>query len=108
MSTIKAVETLEYLTRGDCASLTLQYSKRPSPLSLGRVEVGRTQNELLFLRLWERLEAMEPAERPRVVLFGESLGAHTSQDAFVHRGTRGLRDRGIDSALWIGTPFASE
>jgi uncharacterized membrane protein len=104
----QAVETLEYLTRGDCATLTLQYSKRPSPLSLGRVETGRTQNDLLFLRLWERLEGMEASERPRVVLFGESLGAHTSQDAFVHRGTRGLRDRGIDSALWIGTPYASE
>ena len=104
----QAVESLEYMTRGDCATLTLQYSKRPSPLSLGRVEVGRTQNDLLFLSLWERLETMEPSERPRLVLFGESLGAHTSQDAFVHRGTRGLRDRGIDSALWIGTPYASE
>jgi uncharacterized membrane protein len=104
----QAVETFEYLTRGDCATVTLQYSKRPSPLSLGRVEVGRKQNEILFLSLWERLEAMEASERPRVVLFGESLGAHTSQDAFVHRGTRGLQDRGIDSALWIGTPYASE
>jgi uncharacterized membrane protein len=104
----QAVEALEFLTLGDCATVTLQYSKRPSPLSLGRVEVGRTQNEILFLSLWERLEAMEPSERPRVVLFGESLGAHTSQDPFVHRGTRGLQDRGIDSALWIGTPYASE
>ena len=104
----QAVEALEYLTRGDCATVTLQYSKRPSPLSLGRVEVGRKQNEILFLSLWERLEKMEPSERPRLVVFGESLGAHTSQDAFVHRGTRGLQDRGIDYALWIGTPFASE
>lgn len=104
----QAVESLEYLTRGDCATVTLQYSKRPSPLSLGRVEVGRKQNEILFLSLWERLERMKQSERPRVVVFGESLGAHTSQDAFVHRGTRGLLDRGIDSALWIGTPFASE
>ena len=104
----QAVESLEYLTRGDCATVTLQYSKRPSPLSLGRVEVGRKQNEMLFLSLWERFEKMEPSERPRLVVFGESLGAHTSQDAFVHRGTRGLQDRGIDSALWIGTPFASE
>ena len=104
----QAVESLEYMTRGDCATITLQYSKRPSPLSLGRVEVGRKQNEMLFLSLWERLEGIEPSERPRLVVFGESLGAHTSQDAFVHRGTRGLQDRGIDSALWIGTPFASE
>jgi len=104
----QAVESLEYLTRGDCATVTLQYSKRPSPLSLERVEVGRKQNEMLFQSLWERFEKMEPSERPRLVVFGESLGAHTSQDAFVHRGTRGLQDRGIDSALWIGTPFASE
>jgi hypothetical protein len=30
------------------------------------------------------------------VLFGESLGAWTSQDAFEHRGTQGLVDAGID------------
>ena len=107
-SNYQAVESLEYLTRGDCATVTLQYSKRPSPLSLGRVAVGREQNERLFLALWEHLETMEPSERPRILLFGESLGAHTSQDAFVHKGTRGLQDRGIDSALWIGTPYASE
>jgi uncharacterized membrane protein len=103
-----AVESMEFMTRGDCATVTLQYSKRPSPLSLGRVKVGRRQNAMLFQALWERLEQMPESERPRVALFGESLGAHTSQDAFVHRGTRGLIDRGIGAALWIGTPFASE
>jgi uncharacterized membrane protein len=43
-----------------------------------------------------------------VVLFGESLGAHTSQDVFLHWGTLGLRALGIDRALWIGTPYGSE
>jgi uncharacterized membrane protein len=43
-----------------------------------------------------------------VVLFGESLGAWTSQDAFAHRGTQGLLDAGIDRALWIGTPYMSK
>lgn len=41
------------------------------------------------------------------VLFGESLGAHTSQDAFLHKGTDGLLDKGIDAAVWIGTPYES-
>lgn len=103
-----AVESVEYMTRGDCATVTMQYSKRPSPLSLGRVDVGREQNYMLIQAIFERLETTPGPERQRVVLFGESLGAHTSQDAFVHRGTRGLQDRGIDRALWIGTPFASE
>jgi uncharacterized membrane protein len=43
-----------------------------------------------------------------VVLFGESLGAWTSQDAFEHRGTQGLLDAGVDRALWIGTPYMSK
>ena len=45
-----------------------------------------------------------PGPRPKVVLFGESLGAWTSQDPFVGRGTEGLVDAGIDYAIWIGTP----
>ena len=104
-----AVESLEYLTRGDCATVTLQYSKRPSPLSLGRVNVGRRQNGMLVQLICDRIQSIkDPAGRPKFVLFGESLGAHTSQDAFVHRGTRGLIDRNVDGALWIGTPQASE
>jgi uncharacterized membrane protein len=42
------------------------------------------------------------------VLFGESLGAHTSQDVFLHWGTLGLDALGIDRALWIGTPYGSK
>ncbi len=47
-------------------------------------------------------------ERPKFVLFGESLGAWTSQDPFVDRGTQGLVDTGIDHAIWIGTPHFSK
>jgi uncharacterized membrane protein len=101
-----AVAAAEYLSRGDIATVTLQYSKRPSPLSLGMVGGAREQNRLLWLRILERLrESSGP--RPRVVLFGESLGAHTSQDVFLHWGTLGLRTLGIDRALWIGTPYGS-
>ncbi len=42
------------------------------------------------------------------MLFGESLGAWTSQDPFVDAGTLGLVDRGIDHAIWIGTPQFSK
>ena len=89
------------------ASVTMQYSRRPSPLSLGRVGQAREQNRLLWLRILERVRQME-GPRPRVVLFGESLGAHTSQDVFLHWGTLGLQALGIDRALWIGTPYGSE
>jgi uncharacterized membrane protein len=101
-----AVAAAEYLSRGDIATVTLQYSKRPSPLSLGMVKGAREQNRLLWLRILDRLRET-PGPRPRVVLFGESLGAHTSQDVFLHWGTLGPRTLGIDRALWIGTPYGS-
>ena len=101
-----AAAAAQYLSRGDVATVTLQYSKRPSPLSLGKVKDAREQNRLLWLRILERLRD-RPGPRPRVVLFGESLGAHTSQDVFLHWGTLGLEALGIDRALWIGTPYGS-
>jgi uncharacterized membrane protein len=102
-----AVAAVQYLARGDVATVTLQYSRRPSPLSLRMVKAAREQNRLLWLRVLERT-GQRPEPRPRVVLFGESLGAHTSQDVFLHWGTLGPAALGIDRALWIGTPYGSK
>jgi uncharacterized membrane protein len=102
-----ATACVQYLTRGDVASVTLQYSKRPSPLSLGKVEAAREQNRLLWLRIFVRVRAMPPQDRPKVVLFGESLGALTSQNVLTGWGTLGLQALGIDRALWVGTPEGS-
>jgi uncharacterized membrane protein len=102
-----ASASAQYMTRGDIATVTLQYSKRPSPLSLGKIGQAREQNRLLWLRILERLRDVAPDRRPRVVVFGESLGAHTSQSAFAGWGTLGPEALGIDRALWIGTPAGS-
>ncbi|GAA2467454.1 alpha/beta-hydrolase family protein [Terrabacter carboxydivorans] len=103
-----AIAAAQYLTRGDVASVTMQYSKRPSPLSLGKVRDAREQNRLLWLRILQRVRAMPTDQRPEVVLFGESLGAHTSQDVLLGWGTLGPQALGIDRALWIGTPGGSK
>lgn len=101
-------ETLEYLTEGDCAIVALQYSLRPSFLSLDRVHLGREQNRVLLHAINGRLRATPEASRPRLVALGESLGALTLQDAFLHEGTAGLHRAGIDRALFVGTPAESE
>ena len=102
-----ATSSAHYLTRGDIATVTLQYSKRPSPLSLGKIGQAKEQNRLLWLQILERVRLMPPDKRPRVVVFGESLGAHTSQAPFQGWGTLGPESLGIDRALWIGTPASS-
>ena len=103
-----AVEALEYLTRGDCATVALQYSLRPSFLSLDRVAMGREQNRALFHALSWRLRSLPEDRRPRLVGFGESLGAHTIQDSFLNEGAAGLHRVGMDRALFLGTPAGSK
>jgi len=102
-----ATSCAHYMTRGDVATVTLQYSKRPSPLSLGKIGAAKEQNRMLWLTILERIRLMPPDARPRVVVFGESLGAHTSQAPFQGWGTLGPESLGIDRALWIGTPASS-
>ena len=77
------------LTEGDCATVSMQYSLRPSFLSLDRVYLGREQNRALLHAINGRLRAMPAHSRPRFVALGESLGAFTLQDAFLHEGTAG-------------------
>jgi uncharacterized membrane protein len=103
-----AIESAEYMMRGDCATVTMQYSKRPSSMSIDRVWEGRKHFRLLVAAIHEELITRPPDKRPRFVVFGESLGAQTSQDAFLHEGTQGLIEAGIERALWIGSPHLSK
>lgn len=103
-----AVESAEYMTKGDMASIAIQYSKRPSPMSLDRVPEGRWQFKMLIKEIQKKLKNVPQAKRPKIVIFGESLGAWTSQDSFIDQGTDGLINAGIDRVLWIGTPYGSK
>jgi hypothetical protein len=101
-------DALEYMSKGDCAQVTIQYSKRPSPLSLDRRDEGHIQYRMLINAIKKELLKIPPKKRPKLMLFGESLGAWTSQDAFMYEGTDGLEASLVSRALWIGTPSQSK
>ena len=101
-------ESLEFLTRGDVAMVAMQYSLRPSPLSLFRVGIGIDQNNAFLHALKWRLAAIPEDKRPKLHIFGESLGAQTSEDIFAEEGTEGLHRVGIDRGLFLGTPAATK
>ncbi|MET0864305.1 MAG: alpha/beta-hydrolase family protein, partial [Nakamurella sp.] len=103
-----ATETLEYLTRGNCASAAIQYSVLPSALSLGKVHEATAQTRIVVNGIVERLLTIPAAERPRFLLFGESLGSQVSQEMFAGQGISGPAGIGLDAAVWIGTPAATE
>lgn len=102
-----ATETFEYLMLGDCASAAIQYSVLPSALSLTRVPTGTAQTQMVVKGIAERLLAMPKTKRPKIFLFGESLGSQVSEDMFRGMGVLGLEGTGIEAALWIGTPSAT-
>lgn len=102
-------DAVEYLSRGSVASVALQYSKRPSPMSLDKVDRGHIQYRMLLNGIGKKLATLPAnAHKPRILLFGESLGAWTSQDSLMYQGTDGLMALNVDRALWIGTPKGSK
>lgn len=101
-------ESLEYMTRGDCAIATMQYSLLPSPMSLGRVRLAVEQNSALMHAITGYLRGMDPDKRPRLVLFGESLGANSLQDVWRHRTVEAMDRDFIHSSLFLGTPSATQ
>jgi uncharacterized membrane protein len=102
-----ATETFEFLTRGNCASASIQYSVLPSALSLTKVDLATHQTRILVNGIVSRLMAMPAAKRPRFLLFGESLGSQVSEEMFRGTGLSGPEGIGLEAALWIGTPAST-
>jgi len=103
-----ACETLEYLTKGNCASAAIQYSVLPSALSLTKVPEGTNQTRMVLNGIMKRLLAMPRSKRPKILMFGESLGSQVSEDMFKGQGITGPEGVGLDAAVWIGTPAATD
>jgi uncharacterized membrane protein len=102
------IETAELLTRGDIATCCIQYGRYPSFLSVQKVALGQGQFRLLLWGVKERLRERPPERRPRVLVFGESLGAWTSSDVVMFQGIKGFDHYGIDRALWVGLPWLAK
>jgi uncharacterized membrane protein len=98
------IESAEILARGDIATACIQYGTAPSFLELQGVSLGRAQFRQLLWGVRQRLRAMPKEKRPKVLVFGESLGAWTSSDVIMHLGAAGFDHYGIDRALWFGLP----
>jgi uncharacterized membrane protein len=98
------IESAEILTRGDIATCAIQYGRFPSFLCVQKVHLGRSQFRLLLWGVKQRLAAMPPKKRPKVLVFGESLGAWSSSDVTMYQGIEGFDHYGIDKALWFGLP----
>ncbi|MBX6386487.1 MAG: alpha/beta-hydrolase family protein [Microbispora sp.] len=101
----QAAAALEFMYGGDTAVVSMQYSYLPSWLSfLVDRERARVAGRELFDQVYARWSALPADHRPKLLVFGESLGAFGAESAFT--GDRDLRER-TDGALFVGPPDSS-
>ncbi|HEX8627342.1 MAG TPA: alpha/beta-hydrolase family protein, partial [Catenuloplanes sp.] len=98
-------DSLEYMYAGDTALVSVQYSYLPSWISFltDRSKV-RESAAVLIGAVRDRWAAMPAQTRPRLLLFGESLGAYGTESAFAGLPTMA---GAADGVLLVGPPFAN-
>lgn len=101
-------EALEYMTLGNCAITTMQYSMLPSSMSLTRTGLAIEQNRALMHAMVGYMRGIPESKRPKFVLFGESLGALTMQDIWRHRTVEAIDRDFVHSSIFLGTPSGTE
>ncbi len=101
-----AADALEYLYNGDSAIAAMQYSYLPSWISfVADQEQVQTAGSVLFDAVYEAWQERPEDSRPRLLVYGESLGAIGSSAAFEDLDE--LQEK-VDGALWVGSPAQHE
>ncbi|MBF6211803.1 alpha/beta hydrolase [Nocardia puris] len=97
-----AAGAIEYMYGGDTAIVASQYSYLPSVLSfLSDREKAAAAGRELFDAVYAHWSLRPADSRPRLFVYGESLGSQGSEAAF--EGLADLREK-VDGALWVGPP----
>lgn len=97
-----SLQAVEYLTAGDCATASMQYSDLPSPAAfLADRQTAREAGRLLFTKVYAAWSSRPADARPRLVVSGESLGAFGGTAAF---SSPEEMLRMAQGGVWIGGP----
>lgn len=102
----QSMDALEYIYGGDTAIVAQQYSYLPSWISF-IVDKQKAQDtgKALFNEVYAEWSAMPQDSRPKLIMYGLSLGSFGGQSAF--SGSSSMA-HSIDGALWQGTPGDTE
>jgi uncharacterized membrane protein len=96
------VDSFEYLSGGDCATVAIQYSYLPSWISyLVDQSKAREAGRALFDAIYGAWAALPADSRPRLFVAGESLGSFGGEAAFT--GENDLHNR-TSGTLFAGPP----
>ncbi|MFE2119753.1 alpha/beta hydrolase [Rhodococcus aetherivorans] len=97
-----AAMMMELVHNGDVALVAWQYSYMPSWISfLADREKAAAAGDMLIDRVHNRWLAQAAEHRPKLYLYGESLGTQSGEGAFDTLAE--IRDT-VDGVLWVGPP----
>ncbi|MDJ0392599.1 alpha/beta hydrolase [Rhodococcus sp. G-MC3] len=100
-----AIEAEELMFGGDVATVAAQYSYLPSWISfLAEREKAAEAGKALIDKVRARWLQEPEQTRPRLYVYGESLGTQSGEGAF--SGLAEIRDS-VDGVLWVGPPNAN-
>ncbi|MFT4201825.1 MAG: alpha/beta-hydrolase family protein [Gordonia sp. (in: high G+C Gram-positive bacteria)] len=100
------IDSLEYMYNGDTALVSMQYSYLPSWISfLVDKERARQAGIQLFEKVSARIRLLPEGQRPKLVVFGESLGSFAGESPFGSIPTIANR---TDGALFSGPTFNNQ
>ncbi|MFC9324535.1 alpha/beta hydrolase [Kitasatospora sp. NPDC057015] len=99
----QASDPLEYLYTGDSAMVAIQYSYLPSWVSVLTEDEANDAGRALFDAVHARWAALPEQTRPRLVVFGESLGSFATEKAF--DGSLERLTTETDGALLVGPTY---
>jgi len=98
-------DSIEFVHGGDTAQVALQYSYLPSWVSfLVDRSAAAEAGEQLITAVVDRVNQMNPADRPQLLVFGESLGSFGTESAFTS--ARNMLAN-VDGALLVGPTFVN-
>jgi uncharacterized membrane protein len=101
-----AARSIETMYNGDTALVGMQYSYLPSWISfLGDRDKSIESARQLIDTIHDRWRKLPPDKRPKLVLYGESLGSLGGQGAFPWLPDIARMD--FSAVLWVGPPHES-
>jgi uncharacterized membrane protein len=101
----RSIQSVEYLLGGDTTTLGIQYSYLPSWLSfLADQETARETGKAITEAVYDWWNHFNSAKRPKLLMYGESLGTLGADGAF--SGPSDMQTR-MDGVLLAGPPNAN-
>lgn len=98
----EGVVPVEYMYNGDSAVVSMQYSYLPSWLSfLVDKTKAKDAGNALYNAVYNEALKLPEDKRPKIVVFGESLGSFGGESAFANQAAFKATSQG---AVWAGPP----